>query len=59
MYINTIIHNNIKKHKYTFIMLHPMYSDATYFNDHIDYFRKVNSSFLNFNITLKKSLKYK
>ena len=47
MYINTIIHNNVKKHKYTFIMLHPMYSDATYFNDHIDYFRKVNSSLTN------------
>jgi predicted esterase len=28
-------------------MLHPMYSDATYFNDHIDYFRKVNSSLTN------------
>jgi len=47
MYINTIIHNSVKKHKYTFIMLHPMYSDATYFNDHIDYFRKVNSSLTN------------
>ena len=47
MYINTIIHNSVKKHKYTFIMLHPMYSDATYFNDHIDYLRKVNSSLTN------------
>jgi predicted esterase len=28
-------------------MLHPMYSDATYFNDHIDYLRKVNSSLTN------------
>jgi len=46
-YNNVIIHNSVKKHKYTFIMLHPMCSDATYFNDHIDYFRKVNSALAN------------
>ena len=39
MYDNTIIINSNKKHKYTFIMLHPMYSDATYFNDYITYFK--------------------
>ena len=39
-YINSIIHNSIKKHKYTFIMLHPMFSDSTYFNDYIAYFKK-------------------
>ena len=39
MYDNTIIIYSNKKHKYTFIMLHPMYSDATYFNDYINYFK--------------------
>ena len=39
MYDNTLIINSNKKHKYTFIMLHPMYSDATYFNDYINYFK--------------------
>ena len=39
MYDNTLIINSNKKHKYTFIMLHPMYSDATYFNDYITYFK--------------------
>ena len=39
MYDNTIIINSNKKHKYTFIMLHPMCSDATYFNDYITYFK--------------------
>jgi len=41
---NTIIYNSQKKHKYTFVMLHPMYNDATYFNDHIEYFKKTNSA---------------
>ena len=44
---NTIIYNSVKKHKYTFIMLHPMCSDATYFNDHIEYFRKASSALTN------------
>ena len=39
MYDNTIIIYSNKKHKYTFIMLHPMYSDSTYFNDYITYFK--------------------
>ena len=39
MYDNTLIINSKKKHKYTFIMLHPMYSDTTYFNDYITYFK--------------------
>jgi CMP-N-acetylneuraminic acid synthetase len=39
MYSNSIIHNSVKKHKYTFIMLHPMFSDSTYFNDYIEYFK--------------------
>ena len=39
MYDNTLIINSNKKHKYTFIMLHPMCSDATYFNDYINYFK--------------------
>ena len=39
MYENTLIIKSNKKHKYTFIMLHPMYSDATYFNDYINYFK--------------------
>ena len=39
MYDNTLIINSNKKHKYTFIMLHPMCSDATYFNDYITYFK--------------------
>lgn len=39
MYDNTLIINSNKKHKYTFIMLHPMYSDTTYFNDYITYFK--------------------
>ena len=39
MYDNTIIIYSNKKHKYTFIMLHPMCSDATYFNDYINYFK--------------------
>ena len=39
MYDNTLIINSNKKHKYTFIMLHPMYSDSTYFNDYINYFK--------------------
>ena len=43
---NSIIHNNTKKHKYTFIMLHPMFSDSTYFNDYIEYFKN-NSSIAN------------
>jgi predicted esterase len=47
MYNNSIIHNNVKKHKYTFIMLHPMFSDSTYFNDYIDYFRKCDTVLTN------------
>ena len=43
---NSIIYNSVKKHKYTFIMLHPMFSDSTYFNDYIEYF-KTNSSIAN------------
>ena len=44
IYDNTIIVNSHKKHKYTFVMLHPMFSDSTYFNDYIEYFKKVNSA---------------
>ena len=43
---NSIIYNSVKKHKYTFIMLHPMFSDSTYFNDYIEYFKN-NSSIAN------------
>ena len=39
IYDNSIIHNSVKKQKYTFIMLHPMFSDSTYFNDYIEYFK--------------------
>lgn len=39
MYENCKIITPIGPHKYTFIMLHPMYSDATYFNDYINYFK--------------------
>ena len=46
MYDNSIIYNSVKKHKYTFIMLHPMFSDSTYFNDYIEYFKN-NSSIAN------------
>ena len=45
--INSIIYNSSKKHKYTFIMLHPMFSDSTYFTDYIDYF-KSNCSIVNY-----------
>ena len=47
MSINTTIINNVNKHKYTFIMLHPMFSDSTYFNDYIDYFKKYDSALTN------------
>ena len=39
MYENCKIITPIGLHKYTFIMLHPMYGDATYFNDYITYFK--------------------
>ena len=51
MYGNSIIVKGHKKHKYTFIMLHPMFSDSTYFNDYIEYFRKTNP-------TLASSIKF-
>ena len=51
MYGNSIIVKAHKKHKYTFIMLHPMFSDSTYFNDYIEYFKKTNS-------TLASSIKF-
>ncbi len=38
---------NAKKHKYTFIMLHPMYNNSSYFDDYIDYFKKCNSALTN------------
>ena len=38
-YENCKIISPIGPHKYTFIMLHPMYSDSTYFNDYINYFK--------------------
>ena len=47
-YTNSIIHNSVKKHKYTFIMLHPMFSDSTYFTDYIEYFK--NNSIIANNI---------
>jgi len=47
MYNNTIIYNSYKKHKYTFIMLHPMCNNATYFKDYIDYFKKTNEDLTN------------
>ena len=38
-YENCKIISPIGPHKYTFIMLHPMYSDESYFNDYINYFK--------------------
>ena len=45
MYDNCVIINPSKKHHYTFIMLHPMCCDSSYFNDYINYFN--NNSFYN------------
>ena len=39
MYENCKIISYKGIHKYTFIMLHPMYSDESYFNDYITYFK--------------------
>ena len=36
-----------KKHKYTFIMLHPMCNNSSYFDDYINYFKEVNSALTN------------
>jgi predicted esterase len=38
---------NAKKHKYTFIMLHPMCNTSSYFDDYIDYFKKYDSALTN------------
>jgi len=35
------------KHKYTFIMLHPMGNNSSYFDDYIDYFKKCNRTLTN------------
>lgn len=37
MYENCKIISHKGEHKYSLIMLHPMYSDVCYFNDYIDY----------------------
>ena len=44
MYNNCVIINPTKKHHYSFIMLHPMCCDSSYFNDYINYF---NNNFYN------------
>ena len=40
MYENCKIISHKGPHKYSLILLHPMYSDTSYFNDYIDYFKK-------------------
>jgi len=40
MYENCKIITHKGSHKYSLILLHPMYSDTSYFNDYIDYFKK-------------------
>lgn len=42
MYDNCKIINHKGQHKYSLLMLHPMYSDASYFNDYITYFKNNN-----------------
>jgi predicted esterase len=44
IYDNTIIYNSHKKHKYTFVMLHPMCNNSSYFDDYMEYFKKVNGA---------------
>ena len=39
MYENCKIISHKGPHKYSLLMLHPMYSDASYFNDYITYFK--------------------
>lgn len=43
MYDNAIIYNSQKKHKYTFVMIHPMCTNSSYFNDYINYFKKTHT----------------
>ena len=40
MYENCKIISHKGSHKYSLLMLHPMYSDVSYFNDYIDYCTK-------------------
>jgi hypothetical protein len=40
MYENCKIISHKGIHKYSLLMLHPMYSDVCYFNDYIDYCTK-------------------
>jgi len=41
MYQDCKIINSSKKHKFTFIMLHPMECDSSYYNDFLCYFEKI------------------
>ena len=42
MYKNCNIINASMKHKFTFIMLHPMHCDSKYFYNFLDYFEKIS-----------------
>ncbi len=42
MYKDCNIINASSKHKFTFIMLHPMHCDSKYFYDFLNYFEKIN-----------------
>jgi predicted esterase len=46
MYENCKIIGNKGVHKYSLLMLHPMYSDASYFNDYIGYCTKNYNNFI-------------
>ena len=43
MYHNCIVIDSKKHHHYSFIMLHPMFSNSEYFNNFIEYFSKINN----------------
>ena len=49
MYENCKINNPYLEHKLTFIMLHPMHCDSSYFNDFLSYFKNIKNNNINFN----------
>ena len=54
MYDNCIIIDPKKHHHYSFIMLHPMFSNSDYFNNFIEYFSKLDN-FQNIKFILPES----
>lgn len=48
MYKNCKIITPSQSHKFTFIMLHPMHCDASYFNDFLCYFKNIKNNNINF-----------